>query len=114
MVASGGPYGSRQDMLGIQGGAPMQGGGGATPAPAPLVPLDAPTANPNEPVTAGADAGPGISAASAGITDSQTASLQQVASLLPSLDFVANLPEATQETKDWVRALKVKLSGLPQ
>jgi len=98
----------------IQSSAPMQGGGGATPPTANLVPLDAPTANPNEPVTAGADAGPGIGAAAAGITDTQTNSLQEMASLLPSLDFIANLPQATQETRDWVQALKVRLAGMQQ
>lgn len=113
MVAPGGPYGSRQDMLGIQSGAPMQGGGASTPV-ANLTPLDAPTANPAEPVTAGADAGPGISAQAAGIADTQTASLQEMASILPSLDFIANLPGSTQETKDWVRALKVRMSGVQQ
>ena len=114
MVADGGPYGSRQDMLGLQGGAPMQGGGGATPVAANLPALTDPTANPSEPVTAGAAEGPGIGPQAAGIADPQTASLQQMASLMPSLDFIANLPEATQETKDWVRALKVRMSGMGQ
>lgn len=113
-VAPGGPYGSRQDMMSLQQSAPMQGGGGATPVAADLPSLDAPTANPGEPVTAGADAGPGIGAAAAGIVDPQTASLQEIAHLVPSLDFIANLPGATQETRDWVRALKVRMSGLPQ
>ena len=63
-VAAGGPYGSRQEQMAVQQGAPLQGGGGSTPAP---VPFDAPTANPGEPVTAGADLGPGIGPVAAGI-----------------------------------------------
>lgn len=117
MVADGGPYGSRQDMLGIQVGAPMQGGGGA-PAPAPgptaadLIPFDAPTQNPGEPVTAGAATGPGIGPQAAGIDDDTTASLKQYASLLPSLELMANLPSATPETRSFVRNLKAQLASL--
>lgn len=116
-VAPGGPYGSRQDMLGIQSAAPLAGGGGAEvtpplPAPRDLVPFGAPTQNPDEPVTAGAPAGAGIGPQAAGIDNDTTASLKQIATILPSLELMANLPTATPETRSFVRNLKARLASL--
>lgn len=111
MVASGGPYGSRQEQLAIQGGAPLQGGGGgvATPSPTP-VPLDAPSQSPGEPITAGADAGPGIGSAAAGIKGDLDVSDEQLRPLLRSLEVIANLPGSNAETRSFVRLLKARLS----
>ena len=111
MVASGGPYGSGAEMESIQQGAPLRGGGAgpATAGPTP-VPLDAPTANPNEPVTAGADRGPGIGAAAAGIRSDEEVSNEQLRPLLRSLELVANLPGSNAETRSLVRNLKARLS----
>lgn len=94
----------------IQGGSPMQGGGGATTPAPPVVPLDAPTTRPGEPVTAGADAGPGISAAAAGIANDRTVSDEQLRPLLRSLEVMANLPGSNAETRSLVRNLKARLS----
>lgn len=109
MLASGGPYGSRQDMASIQGSAPMAG----TPAPSRdmLTPLTAPTARPGEPVTAGVDAGPGMSAAAAGIRSDSEISDEQMRPLLRSLELMANLPGSNPETRTFVRALKARLSN---
>ena len=98
-------------MEAIQGGADMQGGGGSTPSPANLIPFGAPTQNPGEPVTAGAAAGPGIGPQAAGIANDQEATLTQLAPLVRSLEMAANLPDATPETRSYVRALKAKLAG---
>jgi hypothetical protein len=116
MVANGGPYGSRQEMEGIQQGAPLQGGGGgntapAGPTPADMIPLGAPSTNPSEPVTAGAALGPGIGPQAAGISSDSDATLDQLAPLVRSLEAAANLPTATPETRAYVRALKAKLAG---
>jgi len=115
MVAPGGAYGSRQDMENIQSGAPMaqapapqQGPG---PSPADLIPLGAPSANPGEPVTAGADMGPGMSARGAGILDENEISDEQLRPMLKGLEAVANLPGSTPQTRSFVRMLKAKLSG---
>jgi hypothetical protein len=48
------PYGDNQALRQQQQAAPM-----AQAAPAPATPFDAPTANPGQPVTSGANAGPG-------------------------------------------------------
>jgi hypothetical protein len=116
MVANGGPYGSRQEMEGIQSGAPLQGGGGgntapAGPSPADMIPFGAPTANPSEPVTAGAALGPGMGPEAAGITSDSAATMAQMKPLVRSLEMMANLPSATPETRAWVRALKARLAA---
>lgn len=99
-------------MEAIQGGADMQGGGGSTPAPsANLIPFGAPSQNPGEPVTAGAALGAGIGPEAAGIANDESATLEQLAPLVRSLEMAANLPNATPETRTFVRALKAKLAG---
>jgi hypothetical protein len=50
------PYGENQALRQQQQAAPMAQ---APAAPAPATPFDAPTARPGQPVTAGANAGPG-------------------------------------------------------
>lgn len=98
-------------MEAIQSGAAMQGGGGgATPA-ANLIPLDAPTANPDEPVTAGADLGAGPSAFQAGIMSDTEVSNEQLRPLVRGLELIANLPGSNAETRALVRNLKARLSN---
>jgi hypothetical protein len=108
MLASGGAYGDRAEMAGIQGGAPMQGGG---PTRDMLTPLGAPSANPNEPVTAGADMGPGPGPLGAGILSDEQITNEQLAPLVRSLELVANLPGSNPETRSFVRNLKARLSS---
>lgn len=110
-VAPGGEYGSRQEMESIQSGAPMQGGGGDTAPPPPTIPLDAESQAPNEPITAGADAGEGLSMSAAGIYTDDDATLEQLAPLVRSLEMAANLPSATPQTRSFVRALKARIAG---
>ena len=108
MVASGGAYGDRKEMLDIQGGAPMAGGG-TTPPPS-AIPFDAPTNNPGEPVTAGAALGPGIGPEAAGIKDDEQATAEQMRPYLRSLERVANLPGSNAQTRAYVRMLRARLS----
>lgn len=110
MVAPGGEYGSRQEMEAIQGGADMQGAP-AGPSAADLVPFGAPTANPNEPVTAGAALGAGVGPQAAGIQNDMDATLDQLRPLVRSLERMANLPSATPQTRAYVRALKARMAG---
>mgnify|MGYP001619835495 CR=1 FL=1 len=107
MVASGGAYGERQAMEGIQSGAAMQG-----TAPLPRPPgLGEPTANPGEPVTAGAAMGPGIGPDAAGIASDKQATNEQLRPLLSSLELIANLPGSNAETRSYVRLLKARLGS---
>lgn len=105
-IAPGGEYGSRQQMEAIQGGAPMQGGGGGTTPPPDVTPLGAPSARPDEPVTAGADSGAGPNSAAAGILNTQQQSMAQLRPVLRSLEDMANMPGANAETRAIVRRLK--------
>jgi hypothetical protein len=107
MVASGGQYGDRKAMQAIQGGAPMAG---PPPGPRP-VPFGAPTQRPDEPVTAGADAGPGIGSSAAGINSDTAGSIQQLAPLVSSLELMANLPNSTPESRSFVRYLKAQIAS---
>jgi len=110
MVAPGGAYGERQEMEAIQSGADMQGGGGGTSAPTPL-PLGAPSANPDEPITAGVPVGAGIGPEAAGIMDDRQKTDEQLRPMLHSLEVIANLPGSNAETRAYVRLLKARLSN---
>lgn len=113
MIAPGGPYGSRQDMAAIQGGAPMAGGGGGTPAPSP-VPLDAPSARPSEPITAGAELGAGPTPDQVGIQNDAEATFSQLQPMIQSLTTLANLPSSTPQFRSFVRKLKAKAGNQQQ
>jgi hypothetical protein len=110
MVASGGEYGSRQEMQAIQGGAAMQGGGGGSTPPPSAIPFDAPTQAPGEPVTAGAALGAGIGPEAAGIKSDEQATVDQMRPYLRSLELVANLPGSNPQTRNFVRKLRARLS----
>lgn len=105
MLASGGPYGSRQDMAEIQSSAPLAGGGNAAAMPQitrdMLTPLDAPTARPDEPVTAGLGSVPTPSASS---IDDETR--QRLLGALPVLAWLASQPKASEQTRQLYRQIR--------
>lgn len=107
MIASGGAYGDRQEMASIQGGAEMAQA--APPRPMPPGLLD-PTANPEEPITAGADMGPGMGPQAAGIKSDYDITNDRLRPLVHSLEIIANLPQSNPETRAYVRALKARLA----
>lgn len=110
---SGLPYGEGQMMTNLQAMAPMeaapstpsptpQGAGETQPAtqqPEPLVPLNAPSARPSEPVTYGADMGPGAGSSALGLMNSTVSSYQDTRNYIhamaanpsasPALKFLA-------------------------
>lgn len=118
-------YGEQSAFRQIQQGAPMASGpqphAGPPPSAfaqasgsggAPVVPLNAPTQRPGEPVTAGAarGAGPGTEA----LNTSPTTNQQDYTALrpaLPMLQFLANLPGAHPGSQQFVRYLQS--GGLP-
>lgn len=103
-------YGERADLRAVQGGAPLAGQPVADPR-AGIVPLNAPTQRPDEPVTAGSPVGPGVGPAAAGIEtrspDQQDA--QSLARILPLLEFAANLPDANPSSRTLVRQIRAYL-----
>jgi len=121
--ASGMPYGEGQDFLDIQSSAAMAKAptvrgmsAGAvenavqSAAPSNVVPLSAPTQNPMQPVTDGADVGPGANSASLGLNTANTvqdqAFKQQIASYMPVFMYIASRPDTSPETRNVIRQLR--------
>lgn len=116
-----GSYGDEGAMQQIQSGAPMASAptGPSAPPPGPhpalgaiqgLTPLDAPSARPGEPVTHGADAGPGASSVALGLGGnpdrSDSAFLQKY---LPTFVKMANSDDTPPGFKQWVRQVVANL-----
>jgi hypothetical protein len=78
--------------------------------PMPIVPLNAPTQRPNEPVTSGANAGPGPDMSSLGL-DNQDIQADSnfkaaIASYMPVLMQVASRSNTSPETRNVIRQLR--------
>lgn len=109
-------YGEQKDFQAIQQGAPIQkaagnpGGGVRPPSSAPPPPLDAPSGRPDQPVTHGADSGPGLGMDSLGLFDpSQMAAndVQAMMKYLPTLQYMVDTtPNAPTSTLALVRYLR--------
>lgn len=106
---SGLPYGEGQAMMAQQQAAPMAASA-QMPAPAPIVPLNAPTQRPNEPVTAGANAGPGPDMSSLGLGQQDIQADENfkaaIASYMPVLSFIASRPNTSPETRSVIKQLR--------
>jgi hypothetical protein len=111
-------YGEQREYQEIQAGARMGGPSSAatTPAaggvdPSGLTPLDAPTARPDEPVTAGAPVGPGVGPEAIGLGPgaARQADLQQLKAYLPVLIAQANRPNSTRGFRNFVRRLRAEM-----
>jgi hypothetical protein len=109
-------YGEQASFQQAQQGAPM--GAPGTPAattPASggpsLTPLNAPSARPDEPVTAGAALGAGVGPEALGLDAGSVKNegLEKLRPYLPVLMFQANRPESTQEFRNYVRNLRAQL-----
>jgi hypothetical protein len=106
----------QQDQAGARMGSP--GPAVATPAagpagvnPSSLTPLDAPTARPGEPVTAGAPVGPGVGPEAIGLDSGGQVrgDLEKLRRYLPAFIAQANRPEATDSFRQFVRQLRTEL-----
>lgn len=114
---SGGQYGDRKDFANIQSGAAM------APAPAPgpataltpqdagLVPFDAETTAPDEPITHGAASGAGAGPEILGgpSPDPVAEDAQALAGYLPTLERMANMSGASPSMRAMVLRLKARL-----
>jgi len=105
---SGLPYGEGQAMMNMQQAAPMAAS--AQQAPAPIVPLNAPSMRPEEPVTAGANAGPGPDMSSLGLGAKDVAAdtnfTAALASYMPALMHIASRSSTSPETRNIIRQLR--------
>ena len=119
---SGLPYGEGQAMMDIQNSAPMaaapsieqsnmpSGLASAAASQQPIVGLNAPTTRAGEPVTAGANAGPGPDMSVLGLgQQDQTADNNYratIATYMPALMFLASRPNVSSETRNVIRQLR--------
>lgn len=108
-------YGEQATYRSDQAGAPMAAAGGPEDAggvpvtPADLsgvVGLGEPSRRPEEPVTAGAAAGPGVGPEALGLSAAQDASAQYMRKQLPGLELMANMPGASDAFRQFVRRIK--------
>lgn len=115
-VPTGGQYGDAQAMQRTQQGAPMGAsqGGDAAPMPGLLAGLslpegvsgDAPTQQPDTPVTAGAAMGAGPGTEALGLSPQQDDDLKSLVQYLPVLEMMAAEPGASRASRNLVRQLK--------
>lgn len=104
-------YGEQKTFQDIQGGAPMAQAGGGPQGPG-MMPLDmsrttpftSPSQYPGEPVTAGADAG--LGPGSGVLPKRQDPGFQNLIELLPTLEVMASMPDATSTFRNFVRRVR--------
>lgn len=113
---TGQPYGVRAEQVAAQRAipiapppAPAMAPSNAGPAPAPMgplpvVPLDADSTRPGEPVTAGVPVGAGPGPEVLGLPDEN--GVDDLALWLPMLEFAASQPGASPQTRNFVRRLR--------
>lgn len=105
-------YGEQQAYQDQKSGAPMANASGADfatmfgDAASRVVPMGAPTNQPNVPVTAGASAGAGPGMEALGLADQSKQDLEALAPYMPVLEFMANQPGASWAMRNRLRELK--------
>jgi hypothetical protein len=113
------PYGEGQALMATQGAAPLaaapsieQSGmpsGLASAAASQPIPLNAPSSRPAEPVTQGADSGPGANTSVLGLPNLQNLmnqDMQNLTQYLPFLEVVANSSNSSNTLRNLVRYIK--------
>lgn len=112
------PYGEGQMMTNLQGMAPMEAapstpsprGASMSAMPSPVIPLNAPSQMPDQPVTYGADAGPGPGLASLGLGEKDAVDNANfkatLASYMPALMQIASQPNTSPDTRNVIRQLR--------
>lgn len=109
------PYGEGQDFMDLQSSAPMSSGntakpkkmsGGATAAGPGLTPLNAPTENPGEPLTAGAPFGPGPGPESLSMAGMQAADVEVFKRYMPALESAAASDSVPDSFKRFVAYMR--------
>jgi hypothetical protein len=99
-------YGEQKQFQAEQAGAPMA----KSPSPlAEAIPLTAPTRRPDEPVTAGVDAGPGPGSSILNMkspVESQLDDLSKIAKFMPLMVRYADSPESSGTMKAFVKYLR--------
>lgn len=117
---SGLPYGEGKELMNIQESAPlaaapsieqsgMPSGLASAAASQPLIGLKERSRRPTEPVTQGADSGPGADSSVLGLPNLQSLmnqDMQNLAQYLPFLEVVANSSSSSNTLRNLVRYIK--------
>lgn len=105
-------YGEQQQYQAQQQAAPMAADTGTAPAltgspmAASVIPFGSPSQRPGEPVTAGANSGPGPDMSSLGLPNMQQQDLANMKSYLPVLQFMAGQNGSSWGLRNLVRDIK--------
>lgn len=113
-VPTGGRYGEASALADLQRSAPLGASPGGVDMPAPperditadLVPMDAPTAEPGTPITAGASLGAGPGLEALGLPDAQGEDIARLKAWLPVFEHMADQPGSSRVARNLVRQLK--------
>lgn len=112
-VPTGGNYGDATQMLKLQQAAPLAaspGGEAATPVAGlqlpELTPLNAPTEQPDVPVTSGAALGAGAGPEALNLTPQPDEDMQRLLQYLPVFEHMAEQPGSSRAARNFVRQLK--------
>ena len=116
---TGGQYGENKDMMEMQTSAPMNasptmpltpsmGRSQTAPTEQQIVPLDAPTQRPEEPLTTGIDSGAGAGSEVMYANDQTLATedRKRMLTALPTLSILAESPSASNAFRNYVRYLR--------
>lgn len=113
-VPTGGQYGDAQALQQAQQGAPMAESGGGADIPGLLAGLslpegvsgDAPSQQPDTPVTDGAALGAGAGLEALGLSQPKDDDMQALRQYLPVLEYMSSQPGASRAARNIVRQLK--------
>jgi hypothetical protein len=113
-VPTGGQYGDATQLQQLQQAAPVAASpGGDVGAPQPagdvtdgLIGFDQPTQQPDVPVTAGADSGPGPGPEALGLPNQPDDDMRRLIAYLPVFEHMANQPGSSSAARNLVRTLK--------
>lgn len=112
-VPTGGNYGDATQMMKLQQAAPLAASpGGAAPGPLAglqlpeMTPFNAPTEQPDVPVTDGAPLGPGAGPEALNLTPQTDTDMQRLLQYLPVFEHMAEQPNSSKAARNLVRSLK--------
>jgi hypothetical protein len=108
-------YGEQAEYQSLQQAAPLAQSQDQIQVPVSaglpqLVPMDAPSQRPGEPVTAGSNAGPGPDMNALGLPDPRKQDLTSMAPLMASIELMANGPTSGPEFRQFARKLRANMS----
>jgi len=114
-IPTGGDYGDATQLMKLQQAAPLAaspggnvdlasllGGGGGQD----VTPLNAPTQQPDTPVTDGAALGPGAGPEALNLSNPQDDDMQRLLQYLPVFEHMAEQPNSSKAARNLVRSLK--------